>query len=120
MIAAAGLCALASPAIAQVAVGGSVEIATDERRRGISWSDGKVAPAASVRASVPFGLDLGVRATGTRGDPRHGGADAVFDVTGGFTRDIGGGLRLDEDPEFDQTQFGLESNESTQKPAARR
>lgn len=95
MMAAAGLCALASPAIAQVAVGGSVEIATDERRRGISWSDGKVAPAASVRASVPFGLDLGVRATGTRGDPRHGGADAVFDVTGGFTRDIGGGLRLD-------------------------
>ena len=31
-----------------------------------------------------------------------------------------GGLRLDEDPEFDQTQFGLELNESTEKPAARR
>lgn len=43
---------------------------------------------------VPFGLDLDARVTGTRGDPRHGGADAVFDVTGGFNREIGGGLRL--------------------------
>ncbi len=91
---AAASCAAALPASAQVSLGGSVEVATDERRRGISWSDGKLAPAASVRAGLS-GFDLGVRVTGTRGDPRHGGADAVADVTGGFTRDIGSGLRLD-------------------------
>ncbi len=94
-IAAAALCAAAIPASAQVSIGGSIEVVTDERRRGISWSDGDLAPAASVIAQVPAGFDLGVRVTGTRGDPRHGGADAVVDVTGGFTRDIGSGLRLD-------------------------
>ncbi len=92
---AAAACAAALPASAQVSLGGSVEVATDERRRGISWSDGDLAPAASVTARAPSGFDVGVRVTGTRGDPRHGGADAVADVTGGFAREIGGGLRLD-------------------------
>lgn len=82
------------PALAQ-SLGGGVEVTTDERRRGISWSDGRIAPAASVRAGLPSGFDLGVRVQGTRGDPRHGGADAVADVTGGFGSDIGGGLRVD-------------------------
>lgn len=94
VILAAASCAAAFPALAQVSLGGSVEVATDERRRGISWSDGEVAPAASVRAALS-GFDIGVRVTGTRGDPRHGGADAVADVTGGFARDIGGGFRID-------------------------
>lgn len=93
--AAFALGAVAAPAVAQVSLGGSVEVATDERRRGISWSDGELAPAASISAGLPSGFDLGVRVTGTRGDPRHGGADAVADVTGGFGRDVGGGLRLD-------------------------
>lgn len=91
---AAASCAAAFPALAQAGLGASVEVATDERRRGISWSDGQLSPAASVSVGVPFGLDLDARVTGTRGDPRHGGADAVADLTGGFTRDIGGGLRL--------------------------
>lgn len=94
VILAAASCAAAFPALAQVSLGGSVEVATDERRRGISWSDGEVAPAASVRAALS-GFDIGVRVTSTRGDPRHGGADAVADVTGGFGRDIGGGFRID-------------------------
>lgn len=92
---AAAWSAAALPAFAQADLGASVEVATDERRRGISWSDGELAPAASIRAGVPFGLDLNARITGTRGDPRHGGADAVVDLTGGFARDVGGGLRLD-------------------------
>ena len=92
---AAASAAAALPAVAQVDVGGSVEVATDERRRGISWSDGELSPAASVSAGMPSGFDLSARVTGTRGDPRHGGADAVFDLTGGFSRDVGGGLRLD-------------------------
>ena len=94
-VAAVALGATAAPGLAQVSLGGSVEASTDERRRGISWSDGEIAPAASVRAGLPSGIDLGVRVTGTRGDPRHGGADAVADVTGGFGSEIGGGLRLD-------------------------
>ncbi|OWK31896.1 hypothetical protein SPMU_02160 [Sphingomonas mucosissima] len=93
MVAAAS-CAAALPALAQSGLGASVEVATDERRRGISWSDGQFSPAASVSVGVPFGLDLDARVTGTRGDPRHGGADAVADLTGGFSREIGGGLRL--------------------------
>lgn len=93
-IMAAASAAAALPALAQSGLGANVELATDERRRGISWSDGALSPAASVRASVPLGLDLDARVTGTRGDPRHGGADAVFDLTGGFSREIGGGLRL--------------------------
>jgi len=94
IIMAAASSAAALPALAQTGLGASVELATDERRRGISWSDGKLSPAASVNVGVPFGLDLDARVTGTRGDPRHGGADAVFDLTGGFTRDIGSGLRV--------------------------
>ncbi|WP_258042795.1 TorF family putative porin [Sphingomonas sp. NBWT7] len=97
MVAAAATIAAAVPmaATGQVSLGASVEASTDERRRGISWSDGDLAPAASVRAGLPAGFDLGVRLTGTRGDPRHGGADAVADVTSGFGGDIGSGLRLD-------------------------
>ncbi|WP_245829266.1 TorF family putative porin [Sphingomonas dokdonensis] len=94
IIMAAASCAAALPALAQTGLGASVELATDERRRGISWSDGELSPAASVNVGVPFGLDLDARVTATRGDPRHGGADAVFDLTGGFTRDIGSGLRV--------------------------
>ncbi len=93
--AAVALGVTAASASAQVPLGGSVEASTDERRRGISWSDGKISPAASIRAGLPSGVDLGVRVTGTRGDPRHGGADAVVDATGGFGTDVGGGLRLD-------------------------
>ncbi|WP_085808642.1 TorF family putative porin [Sphingomonas sp. TZW2008] len=97
LVTAAATIAAAVPvaAMAQVSLGASVEAATDERRRGISWSDGDLAPAASVRAGLPAGFDLGVRVTGTRGDPRHGGADAVAEVTGGFGGDVGSGLRLD-------------------------
>lgn len=91
---AAASCAAALPALAQTGLGASVEVATDERRRGISWSDGELSPAASVSMGVPFGLDLNARVTGIRDDPRHGGAEAVFDLTGGFARDIGSGLRL--------------------------
>ena len=82
----------ALPAAAQVSVG--VELATDERRRGISWSDGKAAPSVYVRADLPAGFDLGARVLATRGDPRHGGADGVVEPTLGYSRDLGG-LRLD-------------------------
>ncbi|MBB3347549.1 MULTISPECIES: TorF family putative porin [unclassified Sphingomonas] len=86
--------ALVSPAAAQVAPHAGVEVATDERRRGLSWSDSQLAPAAWARIDLPSGIDLGARVTGTRGDPRHGGADAVIEPTLGYSR-LAGGFRLD-------------------------
>lgn len=83
----------AASAAAQVSAG--VEATTDDRRRGLSWSDGEAAIGGHAALRLPAGFDLGVRAMSTRGDPRHGGADAAVDVTGGVTRDIGGGFRLD-------------------------
>lgn len=82
----------ALPAAAQVQAG--VELATDERRRGISWSEGKAAPSAYLRADLPAGFDIGARVLATRGDPRHGGADGVVEPTLGYSRDLGG-VRLD-------------------------
>ncbi len=82
----------ALPSAAQVQTG--VELATDERRRGISWSEGKAAPSAYARVDLPAGFDLGARVLATRGDPRHGGADGVVEPTLGYSRDLGG-FRLD-------------------------
>lgn len=84
----------ALPAAAQVVPHGGVEVTTDERRRGISWSEGKAAASAWGRLDLPAGFDVGARVTTTRGDPRHGGADAVIEPTLGYARDLGG-LRLD-------------------------
>lgn len=82
----------ALPAAAQVQAG--VELATDERRRGISWSEGKAAPSAYARIDLPAGFDLGARVLATRGDARHDGADGVIEPTLGYSRDLAG-FRLD-------------------------
>ncbi|KTT72835.1 TorF family putative porin [Sphingomonas endophytica] len=93
IIIAAALSGVAAlPAVAQVQAG--VELATDERRRGLSWSDGKAAPSAYARIDLPGGFDLGARALATRGDPRHGGADGVVEPTLGYSSNVGG-FRLD-------------------------
>lgn len=92
---AALMLAPAAPATAILPVDASVSVTTDERRRGISWSDGKASAAAELGARLPGGFDLSARATATRGDPRSGGADAVFDLTGGYRADIVAGLKID-------------------------
>lgn len=84
----------AAQAQAQVRPHASVEATTDERRRGISWSDGQGALAASARLDFSNGFDLGVRGVATRGDPRHGGADAVIEPTLGYSQLVNG-FRLD-------------------------
>ncbi|WP_375249408.1 TorF family putative porin [Sphingomonas sp.] len=92
-----GAAAVASPfpaAVAQVTPHASIELSTDERRRGISWSDGDVAPAAAARLDLPAGFDIGARVTGLRASARHGGADAVVDATLGYSR-YAGAIRLD-------------------------
>lgn len=93
LAAAALLVLTAWPAAAQVSLGGSVEVATDERRRGISWSEGKAAPSASLALQLPAGFDIGARVTGLRGSPRSGGADAVVDASIGYGGDLGLGFR---------------------------
>lgn len=94
IVAAALSGAAAVPAAAQVGLHGGVELATDERRRGISWSEGQAAPAVRARLDLPAGFDIGVRATATRGDARHGGADVVVEPTLGFSTGFGG-VRVD-------------------------
>ena len=56
---------------------GGVEIASDYRVRGLSWSDGRPAITANVRLPLTDTIDLGVTATSLRGSARHGGADAL-------------------------------------------
>ncbi|MBJ6122453.1 hypothetical protein JAO74_11690 [Sphingomonas sp. BT553] len=67
---------------------GGVEIATDERRRGLSWSDGDAAISADLAVPVA-GLIATGRVVSTRGSDRHGGADAVTDLSLGSERDVG-------------------------------
>lgn len=71
------------PALAQGMDGGPsllLEAASDERRRGLSWSDG--APVLRASASLPVGpaLALDIAATSLWGGEPHGGADAAIDI----------------------------------------
>lgn len=81
-----------SPALAQSAHGPSfqLEAASDERRRGISWSGGD--PVLRASASLPLTptLTLDAAATSLWGSDRHSGADAVIDLGATFSRQAGG------------------------------
>lgn len=81
--------AIASGGVAHAqAVSGGLELATDESRRGLSWSGGRV--AASADAQAAFGVaDASVRIVSTRGAGRHAGADAAVDLELGVTTDAG-------------------------------
>ena len=87
-VAAAGI----TPALAQSMAGPSLTIAakSDERRRGISWSDGD--PVLSAALSIPVTYDLSLRAQATPlwGSDRHDGADAAVDVSAAYDRWLGG------------------------------
>lgn len=80
------------PAAAQYATGPGlgVEAMSDDRRRGLSWSDG--APALRATLSVPLatGLRVDGAATTLWGSSRHGGADAALDIGPTFVRQVGG------------------------------
>ena len=77
-----------TPALAQDNRSATLELATEEERRGLSWSEGRVAISGAVRASVGR-LDLSARAVSTRGSVRHDGADAVVDLSVGTGWDLG-------------------------------
>ncbi len=56
----------------------SAEIASDDRERGLSWSDGRPAASLSIGLPVTERLSLDVRAVTLRDSRRHGGADVAL------------------------------------------
>ncbi|MFD1787729.1 TorF family putative porin [Sphingomonas floccifaciens] len=76
-----------TPALAQSVPSVGVEAATDEVRRGLSWSDGRGALSADIASDIA-GFDASARVVTTRDSARHAGADAVVDL------DVGGGFDL--------------------------
>ncbi|MCP1470695.1 hypothetical protein J3E64_002388 [Sphingobium sp. OAS761] len=82
----------AGPAAAQYAAGPSIDIeaATEDRRRGLGWSDGHPVVRGSLSVPVAPGLSLDGAATTLWGGDRHGDADAALDIGATFVRQIGG------------------------------
>ncbi|MBN2973061.1 hypothetical protein JW805_13635 [Roseomonas aeriglobus] len=80
---------VATPAFGQSRPSVGAEVATDEVRRGLSWSDGRPAASADVTTDIA-GFDLSGRVVTTRGSQRHAGADAVADLELGRGFDLGG------------------------------
>lgn len=68
----------AAPAHAQ-SISGGVEAASDESRRGLSWSEGRAVASADAQVSLSA-LDASVRVVSLRDSDRHAGADAVADL----------------------------------------
>ena len=87
----AALLAVAMPVAAKAQAGATFDVAatTDERRRGLGWSDGDASVSAGVGSRLA-GLDVRARVTALRGSARHGGADAVADLTIGTGWDLAG------------------------------
>ncbi|MFS2110193.1 TorF family putative porin [Sphingomonas sp. Sphisp140] len=86
LLLAAGLASLSSAAAQDVS--GGVELATDENRRGLSWSGGRAAASADAQVSVGI-VDASARVATTRNASRHAEADAVADLELGATTDAG-------------------------------
>lgn len=85
-------CASAVPAHAQYAdqLTATVEAASDERRRGLSWSDGEPVLRGTVSIPVIEGLSLDAAAVSLLGSDRHDGANAVVDLGSSYVRQVGG------------------------------
>lgn len=73
---------------------GTIEIASDERRRGISWSQSRATARAalSIQPTTTFRIDGAV--TALRRSRRHRGADTVVDLGAGW-QDRSGPVRYD-------------------------
>lgn len=78
----------AVPATAQRLPMVGVEAATDENRRGLSWTGGRA--TVSADAMLPLGgFEASARIAGLRGSARHAGADAVADLDLSTDRTLG-------------------------------
>ena len=82
----------AVPAAAQYAAGPSVtlDLASDDRRRGLSWSDGDPVLRGSLSVPIAEGFSLDGTATSLWGSDRHGGANAALDLGATYVRQAGG------------------------------
>ncbi|OMJ30558.1 hypothetical protein BSZ14_18170 [Sphingomonas sp. Sph1(2015)] len=79
---------MASPLLAQERPAIGVEVNSDENRRGLSWSGGRVSPSADIFAtSGPF--EASGRIVALRESDRHGGAGLVGDLTLGASTILG-------------------------------
>ncbi|HEX8382089.1 MAG TPA: TorF family putative porin [Sphingomonas sp.] len=80
--------AVVTPVLAQSSMAAGVEAASEEARRGLSWSRGRAVGSADVAVrSGP--VDASARLVTLRGSTRHGNADAVADVAIGAEWDLG-------------------------------
>ncbi|MCK8458282.1 TorF family putative porin [Sphingomonas faeni] len=84
----AASCGLITPAFAQDAGSVTLEMMSEEERRGLSWSEGRAALAGDIRVSRGP-LDASARVVTLRNSVRHGGADAVVDLSVGTDWDLG-------------------------------
>lgn len=64
------------------------EIATEENRRGVSWSEGRAAASADLALGIG-GLEGTARIVTLRDAGLHGGADTVVDLGLSATQDLG-------------------------------
>lgn len=71
-----------------------LEVASDERVRGLSWSEGKAAATVGARVPVLADVELSAAATTLRGSARHGGADALLRLGASWSREVGSGWRF--------------------------
>lgn len=83
-----GTCASIAPAHAQIAPAATIEIGTDEARRGLSWTGGRAAASAEVQLSAGP-VDGAARIVTLRNSARHDGADAVIDLSAATGWDLG-------------------------------
>ena len=84
----AASCGLIAPALAQDAGSVTLEVMSEEERRGLSWSEGRAALAGDIRVSRGR-LDASARVVTLRNSVRHGDADAVVDLSVGTDWDLG-------------------------------
>lgn len=71
-----------------VAVRPAVEIATEENRRGVSWSEGRAALSGDIAVEAGW-LEATARVVTLRGAGLHGGADVAIDLGLAARRQIG-------------------------------
>lgn len=87
MLSAASLLPVAA-AHAQSMPSVGAEATIDERRRGLSWSEGRASVSGDVAITVGS-VELDARVAALRGSVRHDGADAVADLGAAFVTDAG-------------------------------
>lgn len=81
--------AAAAPVQAQPDGWLSAETTTDHRRRGVSWSEGRAAAELSAGIQPMAGIRLDSAIATLRNSARHGGADAVTDLSVGVSHGQG-------------------------------